>query len=32
MTTDPGAVPKNALPLLDDEEERGYDPSSSKLG
>jgi len=32
MTTDPGSVPKNARPLIDDEEERAYDPSRSKTG
>jgi len=32
MTTDPGSVPKNARPLIDDEEERMYDPSTSKTG
>ena len=32
MTTDPGAVPRDALPLLDDEEEVKYDPTSSKTG
>ena len=32
MTTDPGAVPRDALPLLDDEEEAKYDPTSSKTG
>ena len=32
MTTDPGAVPRDALPLLDDEEEVNYDPTSSKIG
>lgn len=32
MTTDPGAVPRDALPLLDDEEEVNFDPTSSKIG
>jgi hypothetical protein len=32
MTTDPGAVPKKAKPLIDDEEERKYDPSTSTKG